>query len=143
MLQKFKENVRAKRRLKFLMLQGCFGEKKNLKFWTICRLKRLVKNRKYFKNLKIRAKTRFENFWKKKIFLSLKFKNGENERQKFLIKKSFLGWKFFDKKIKEKSAYKEEILDNYWYRLIKTTFRKWKVYRVQCLRRKNQKVSKN
>lgn len=76
------------------------------------------------------------------FYTLLTFKEGQKERNFILKKQSILRLKKYIQKNKHKILYKKEIQEGHWYRLVKTTFKKWRIFRVKCLRRKKQLVRK-
>ena len=122
------------------MLKAYFNEKKIKKSRVIYRLKRLIVNNKYLKILLKNAIDNYNASIKKKTILGLKFKEGWIQRYLLLKKKSFKAFRKFLSLLKEKKTFKEEIQENYKYRLTKFTFHKWKVFRVKCIRRRKQIV---
>lgn len=122
------------------MLKAFFTEKRIKKSWGIIRLKRLLNNQK----LNLKSSENAENHRKKLIkklaFKSLLYKQGTQEREKILMKKSFFHIKNFGKTMRKKLENREFVQENYKYRLQKLTFWRWRVFRVKRLRRRKQMV---
>ena len=86
------------------------------------------------------ASKKYESNLKKTAFELLLFKDGIKQHEQFLEKKVFMSFSVRKMRKREKQQYYLGFCENYFYRLSKTTFWKWKVFRVKCIRRRNQIV---
>ena len=122
------------------MLRAVYTEKKLMKQkWIKALKKNWIAKQEKRRKFKIASK-KYESNLKKTAFELLLFKDGIKQHEQFLEKKVFMSFSIRKMRKREKHQYYLGFCENYFYRLSKTTFWKWKVFRVKCIRRRNQIV---
>ena len=129
-----------KRQEQLIMLKAVYTEKKLMKHKWIKALKKNWTAKQEKRNKRKLATKKYEINLKKSAFGLLLFKDGFKQREVFLQKKVFKCFELRKIRRKEKEEYYLGFCENYFYRLSKITFWKWKVFRVKCIRRRNQFV---
>lgn len=101
-------------------------------------MKKLIENRRLLKNIQEKCKENYNKILLKRVFNGMTYKWGFEDMRILIMKKVLKAWKMNREQRAGKVNYYKEISENHRYKLVKTTFRKWRVYRVQCMRRRKQ-----
>ena len=140
LMKKLKENVRVKRKNKLFMLKAtCVGKRLKKVRW-FASLQSFCLARKENRKKVERVSKFFKRQLKKRAFLGLLFLDGVEQREKILKKKIFSAFKALEVIKLEKGKFYEQYMDGYFWRLAKRVFKRWRVFRVKCLRRRKQLV---
>lgn len=139
-MKKLKENVRIKRKNKLLMLKATCVSKRLKKVRWFSSLQIFCLSKKENRKTKERVLKFYIKHLKKRAFFGLLFLDGIEQREKILKRKFFSAFKVLEVKKIEKGKFYEQYLDGYFWGLTKRVFRKWRIFRVKCLRRRKQLV---
>lgn len=140
-LRKLKENIRIKRKNELLMLKAACIEKRLKKTRWFQRLHHYYTEKKQVRKTNEKMQKIYKKNLKKRTFFGLLYKEGTEEMRRFLKKKTFLAFKSLKTRKMQKESYYSEYRETYFFRLLKKSFRSWRIFRVKCLRTKKQLVN--
>lgn len=139
-MRKLKENIRFKRKNELLMLKAACIEKRLKKTRWFLRLHSFCAEKKQSRKINEKMRKIYKKNLKKKTFFGLLFKDGIEEMMKLLKKKTFLAFRTLKVLKSQKEKFYLEYHEVHFFRLLKKSFRSWRIYRVKCLRTKKKLV---